>query len=227
MSFPESDPPDVIENRAAFERRIQGLPYGHEVHLRRAYIFAKEAHRDDVRDDGQRYFEHVRAVFNILHDEIKINDPILGAAAFLHDTIEDAKDDSRVFGSMEGMTSSQRMKHGKEIILNLFGEETSQITRNLTKPQIDGVEVMDKRQKDEMYHEQLVEGGARTIIVKMADRLHNLRTLGGRSHGNQIKIVNETRIEYYPLFQSIGETYPEQVAYLIPQMEKAISTLVL
>lgn len=211
----------TTENRASFEKRISVLPYSHQIHVRRAYNLAKEAHREDVREGGERYFEHVRSVFNILFDEAGIKDPILGAAAFLHDAIEDTD----IRGELKGRTNSAIIAQGGTLIENWFGEETARITLNLTKPFIDGIEVLNKEQKDEMYHEQLVTGASKTIIIKMADRLHNLRTLGARSRENQIKIVNETIHEYFPLFETVRETYPEATEHLLREMKLAIAKL--
>ena len=211
----------TIENRASFEKRISTLPYNHQVHIRRAYNLAKEAHREDLREDGERYFEHVRSVFNILFDEAGVKDPILGAAAFLHDAIEDTD----IRGEIEGRTNSEIRAQGGTMIENWFGQETSRITLALTKPFVDGVEICDKKHKDDVYHPQLEEGGPRTIVVKMADRLHNLRTLGARSKENQMKIIHETIHEYFPLFEATRDVFPEATDYLLKEMKLAIARL--
>ena len=90
---------------------------------------------------------------------------------------------------------------------------------------LDFQEIRDKKEKDALYHELLIAGGPKAIMIKMADRLHNLRTLGARSRENQLKIVKETREEYFPLFESVSNTYFKETKYLISQMEIAIKNL--
>ena len=154
-------------------------------------------------------------------DEFKIKDPELVSSALLHD----AGEDSQIFGSINEKSNSEWREKASDRIERLFGPRVAKLVLSVTKPFIDNIEINNKKDKDERNHEQIVEGGPDSILLKAADRLHNLRTLFHRSRENQIKIVNETRSEYYPLFQSISDQYPEQVAYFIPQMEKAISTL--
>ncbi len=211
------------EDRSSFSLRISEFSPASQELVMYAYDFAKVAHHGQMREGGERYFEHVRNVALIMLDEFKIEDPELVSIALLHD----AGEDSQIFGSTNGKKNSDWREKASERIELLFGPRIAKSVLCITKPYIDEVEIKSKKEKNEFYHDQLLDGGSDSIIVKAADRLHNLRTLGFRSRENQIKIVNETRIEYYPLFQSISDIYPEQVAYLIPQMEKAISTLAL
>lgn len=216
----EKDIPQ-IEDRAAFYKRLSNLPVISQEYIMDAYDFAKVVHHGILREGGERYFEHVRNVALIIIDECKINDPVMIASALLHDSAED----SQIYGSVKGKTNSEWRDKAKPKLSLLFGDQTSQIVMALTKPFIDGVEVLDKEKKDSVYHDQLIAGGAKAILVKMADRLHNLRTLSARSKENQNKIINETSVEYFPLFENIKDEYPNEVHYLLAQMSFEIDKL--
>jgi GTP pyrophosphokinase len=123
-----------------------------------AYNIAKEAHRGQMRDDGERYFEHVKAVAWILLTETEIMDQlrltILLSAALLHDLMED--------------TYIAQRKHLK-FIFDQFSQDIADIAWELTKPR--------STVKSMGWARLMASKRIATKLVKAADRLHNVRTL--------------------------------------------------
>jgi hypothetical protein len=89
----------------------------------------------------------------------------------------------------------------------------------VTKPSIDGISFHDKSVAGEFYHRGLDAASPETILIKMADRLHNLRTLGNTPPEKQRKQIKETREIYRSLFEKIRQAYPDAAEYLLGQME--------
>jgi len=209
-----------LENRASFLKRLQDLPKDVVNTIDFAYDLGKEAHRPQKRDGGERYFEHLRNVAIILIDECKIKDPDLIVACLLHDSVED----SAMFGN-----STQAYSEWKETanfrLSKVFNSQVAEMVITLTKPKVDGQELKTKDEAHNLYIKNLSAAPAKTILVKMADRLHNLRSLSATTPEKQRKIVAETREIYFPLFQKVMAEYPEEGKYMLAEMEKAIAKL--
>ena len=170
------------EYRASFLARITPLFAPSTVRrIMNAYERSKEKHRYQKRKDGERYFEHPRAVALILIDELACIDPDTIYAALLHDTIEDTT-----------LTPEE--------IEQLFGERACQIVVRLTKKPKDG------------YDKRLLKYGAwPELMVKLCDRLHNLRTMGeGTSSGWRKKQYLETGDVYIPIFENLLDQAPRR-----------------
>ena len=152
-----------------------------------AYTLAKDAHRPQEREEidknGKRvrYFEHPRRVALILIDELWIRDPAIISGGLLHDVDEDTR----------YITS----KH----IEAWFGPVVAQIVRDVTKKPSYG------------YYERLLENGDwRSLFVKGADRLDNLRTLGSCKPEKQQRKIEETIIKIYPLLDRLVKIAPKK-----------------
>jgi (p)ppGpp synthase/HD superfamily hydrolase len=98
------------------------------------------------------------------------------------------------------MNSQWRKEAGDRLAL-MFGPYVSEMVMSVTKPMIDGVEIKDKSDVKRVYLEQLRNASPEAIVVKMADRLHNLSTLHFRSHEDQVKVARETLDDYLPIFR--------------------------
>lgn len=185
-----------MENREMFQGRLKDLSGEEKLLIDFAYDIAKESHRPQSRDGGERYFEHVRAVALILMDECTLKDSDLIISALLHDSIEDAA----TFAN-----ATRAYSKWKEIaffrISRVFGERVAKIVIALTKPKIDGEEIKTKEESLSMYYKNLEESGAEAVLVKMCDRLHNLRSLSSTTPEKQGRIKKETREVYLPLFE--------------------------
>ncbi len=152
--------------------------------LARAYHFAKDAHKNQKRASGEEYFTHPCAVAQILIG-LKMDYATI-AAAFLHDVLED--------------TPVTALDIQKE-----FGEEVLALVEGVTK--LDKIEFKSKEEEQAENFKKIFVSMAsdiRVIIIKLADRLHNMRSLNFLSYERQIRMANETLEIYAPLARRLG-----------------------
>ncbi|MCA9362386.1 HD domain-containing protein [Candidatus Kaiserbacteria bacterium] len=145
-----------------------------------AYDDSFKGHRDQWRHSGERYFRHILGVVTIVLLWLKIHDADVIIAAFLHDLPED-KPDNWTIRKIEG-------KYGKRV---------ARLVWALTKPnyiRYGGKTVRHAR----ATVNKVRQGGRLAILLKLADRLHNLLTLWGTARKKHAKI-DETTIYYLPL----------------------------
>ena len=150
----------------------------------RAYYFAKEAHLNQKRASGEEYFTHPCAVVDIL---IGLSmDANTLTAAFLHDVLED--------------TSFSASDIEKE-----FGEEVLELVEGVTK--LEKIEFKSHEEEQAENFKKIFVSMAkdiRVIIIKLADRLHNMRSLNYLSHDRQVRMANETLEIFAPLAGRLG-----------------------
>ena len=153
--------------------------------IRDAFDIAVDAHKDQRRKSGEAYIFHPIAVAKIVASEIGLDATSI-AAALLHDVVEDTE---YTLGDIEQM----------------FGETVARIVDGLTK--ISNL----KSEKDvslqaENFRKMLLtlNEDVRVIIIKIADRLHNMQTMGSMPAHKQVKIASETLYIYAPLAHRIG-----------------------
>ncbi len=159
-------------------------PHADEVALNRAYVYAMKAHGAQKRASGDPYFSHPLEVAAILTD-MKVDDATI-VAAVLHDTIED--------------TESTR-----EDIDKLFGSDIGRLVDGLTK--LKKLDLVSKRaEQAENFRKLLlaVAEDVRVLLVKLADRLHNMRTLHFVAPDKRARIAEETLDIYAPLAGRMG-----------------------
>jgi GTP pyrophosphokinase len=159
-------------------------PLTDEEALNRAYVYAMKAHGAQKRASGDPYFSHPLEVAAIL-TEMKLDDATI-IAAVLHDTIED--------------TSSTR-----EEIDRLFGSDIGRLVDGLTK--LKKLDLVSKRaEQAENFRKLLlaVAEDVRVLLIKLADRLHNMRTLHFVDPGKRARIAEETLDIYAPLAGRMG-----------------------
>ena len=159
-------------------------PQANEDLLNRAYVYAMKAHGAQKRASGDPFFSHPLEVAAILTD-LKLDDATI-AAAVLHDTIED--------------TESTR----EEIDL-AFGPEIGRLVEGLTK--ITKLDLVSKRaEQAENFRKLLlaIADDVRVLLVKLADRLHNMRTLHFVPQEKRARIAEETLDIYAPLAGRMG-----------------------
>ncbi len=213
----------ALENKASFFARLEkeGLPKESLQIIDFAYDLSKAAHQLQYRDTGERYFEHLRAVSLILIDECTILDPEMIIAALNHDAIED----TAIFGNRS--TPFSQWKATADFRLSkVFNPSTANMVITLTKPKADGEEIKDANEAHDIYISNLENTkDFRIILIKMADRLHNLRTLPGTTPEKQRRIVRETEEIYFPIFKRVLEKYPKEGNFLLDEMMVAMSVL--
>src|SRR3990172_9594054 len=152
--------------------------------LRRAYAFAARAHEGQVRKSGEPFLKHPLEVANIIV-QMKMDTSSV-AVGLLHDTIEDS------LVTFEDITAE-------------FGDDIAGIVEGLTK--ISKVEFMSREEKQaENFRKMVMSMGKdiRVILIKLADRLHNMRTLGPLSPDQQKRIAQETLEIYAPIANRLG-----------------------
>jgi GTP pyrophosphokinase len=152
--------------------------------LRRAYVFSAFEHRGQVRHSGEPYLIHPLAVADFLAD-MKL-DAVAIAAGLLHDVVEDT------------LTTIERIQE-------LFGPEVAHVVEGVTKISAIPFASSEERQA-ENFRKMLLAmvDDIRVILVKLADRLHNMRTLSHLPDERRIKIAQETRDIYAPIANRLG-----------------------
>lgn len=151
--------------------------------VREAYELAAEAHEGQKRKTGEPYIIHPIAVARIVAEELELGaNPVM--AAFLHDVVEDTR-------------------YTIEDIRERFGDDVAFLVGAVTKRK---KEKYDKSKQVDNYRQILasVQYDVRAILVKLADRLHNMRTLASMRPDKQMKIAGETDYFYAPLANRLG-----------------------
>lgn len=206
------------ENRASFLERLNAMTPEEIQTVEFAYDLAKEAHRPQFRDTGERYFEHVRKVALILMDECGVKNPNIIISALLHDSVED----SALFGNGT-KAYSEWQKKASFRLTKVFNRDVAQMVVGLTKPSVDGAELRTKDEAHHFYLENLKAAPPEVMLVKMSDRLHNLRSLAEIKPQKVVKILRETTSVYLPIFETAKTTYPNETAILIGNISKVIT----
>ncbi|MBJ3778196.1 RelA/SpoT family protein [Acuticoccus mangrovi] len=166
------------------ERVAQYNPDVDEALLNRAYVYSMRKHGDQKRASGDPYFSHPLEVAAIL-TQMRLDDATI-ATALLHDTIED--------------TDATRQE-----IDQLFGEEIGKLVEGLTKiARLHLVNQEDKQGENLRKLLLAVADDVRVLLVKLADRLHNMRTLHYVPPGKRRRIAEETMEVYAPLAGKMG-----------------------
>jgi len=152
--------------------------------IRKAFDVAVEAHKDMRRKSGEPYIFHPIAVARICGEEMSLG-PTSISCALLHDTVEDT---DITLDDIEAM----------------FGVKIRRIIDGLTK--LSGVFDLTKSAQAENFRKMLltIPEDLRVILVKLADRLHNMRTLESMRRDKQLKIASETSFLYAPLAHRLG-----------------------
>ncbi len=200
--------PYVIRLSDILDRIQSYLPGADTTLVEKAYVFAAKAHAGQVRRSGEPYLSHPLAVAYTLA-EMKLDLPTI-AAGLLHDTVEDA--DVTI-----------------EDIRQLFGESVAEIVDGVTK--ISNLPVRSKLHKQaENFRKMLLAmaNDLRVVLVKLADRLHNMRTLEFQPEHKRQRIARETLEIYAPLASRLGIDWLKQeledlsFMYLYPEDYRAL-----
>jgi len=154
--------------------------------IRKAFDIAADAHKDQRRKTGEPYIYHPIAVAKIVAEEIGLG-AISIASALLHDVVEDS--DDYTFDDIE----------------QLFGETIARVVNGLTK-----ISSLSKEQNVSVQAENFrkmlltLNDDVRVILIKIADRLHNMQTMDSMPAQKQLKISSETLYIYAPLAHRLG-----------------------
>ncbi|HRJ25966.1 MAG TPA: bifunctional (p)ppGpp synthetase/guanosine-3',5'-bis(diphosphate) 3'-pyrophosphohydrolase [Fimbriimonadaceae bacterium] len=190
--------------------------------VRYAYFVAEEAHQGQSRDSGEPYIHHPLEVAKILVDLGMDEDTIV--AALLHDTLEDCP-----------QVTPEKLR-------DLFGEPVLALVEGVTKLKFKPMAETSPRQRAAVERDKAAESlrkmllamakDIRVMVIKLADRLHNMRTLDGLAPARKTRIATETMDVYAPLAARLGiwqiKWQLEDLAfkYLHPEEFEEISALV-
>jgi RelA/SpoT family (p)ppGpp synthetase len=176
--------PQMMRQYDLIERVRRYNPDTNEALLNRAYVYAMKAHGEQRRASGDPYFSHPIEVAAILTD-LKLDDATI-AAALLHDTIED--------------TEATRAE-----IDSLFGRDIGTLVEGLTKLKKLDLVTKEAKQAENLRKLLLaIADDVRVLLVKLADRLHNMRTLGYMPPEARRRAAEETLDIYAPLAGRMG-----------------------
>jgi len=176
--------PAVMRQYELIDRVKQYNPKADEDLLNRAYVYAMRAHGEQKRASGDPYISHPLEVAAIL-SELKLDDATI-AAALLHDTIED--------------TDATRGE-----IDRLFGREIGHLVEGLTK--LKKLDLVSKEAKQAENLRKLllaIADDVRVLLIKLADRLHNMRTIAHQPPEARRRVADETLEIYAPLAGRMG-----------------------
>ena len=177
-------PPRMMRQYDLIERVRRYNPNTNEALLNRAYVYAMKAHGDQRRASGDPYFSHPIEVAAILTD-LKLDDATI-AAALLHDTIED--------------TAATRAE-----IDSLFGPDIGALVEGLTKLKKLDLVTKEAKQAENLRKLLLaIADDVRVLLIKLADRLHNMRTLDYMPVEARRRAAEETLEIYAPLAGRMG-----------------------
>lgn len=203
----------IIQERAdhVFEVMAKRVSSEDMLRIRAAFELAREAHAPQKRKTGEPYIFHPIAVANIAAEELMLGaNPVI--ACFLHDVVEDTD-------------------YTIDDIRDRFGDDVAFLVRVVTKKPTHDYEL--SKQLDN-YRQLLnsMQYDIRAILVKLADRLHNMRTLASMKPEKQMKIAGETDYFYAPLANRLGlyniKTELENLSFRFrcPDEYEEISTLI-
>ena len=178
---------EAKEVNATFESLLSSLggklKDDDESNLRKAFELAFEAHQFQKRKSGEPYLFHPLEVARICHEEIGLG-PTAVICAILHDIVEDTP-------------------VNLEEIYELFGPKVTKIVDGLTK--LDGLyNLGNENAKNLKKVLSTLVYDVRVVLIKMSDRLHNLRTIAPMPQHKQLKIAAETMFIYAPLAHRLG-----------------------
>jgi guanosine-3',5'-bis(diphosphate) 3'-pyrophosphohydrolase len=181
----EAEKQQILKAYRALLRACRpNIPAGDKKQIRLAFDMAMEAHKEMRRKSGEPYILHPLAVAQIVAEEIGLGTVAI-VCALLHDTVEDTY-----------LTLDDVEKN--------FGKKAASIIDGLTK--IAGVFDQGSSLQAENFRKMLLtlSDDIRVILIKLADRLHNMRTLDSMPREKQLKIASETAYLYAPLAHRLG-----------------------
>ncbi len=171
-----------------------------------AYNLAKYGHRNQFRDNGERYFEHCRQTALILIEELGITRYKLVIAALLHDVIEDSYVVNR------------------RTIKKLFGKKVARLVRTVTKPKKDDPRFSSDEERHDFYHQQIRNAEVDAMMIKFLDNLNNMRTRFDCTDEKQERKSTESIVHYVPLIPCVTAVYPIQGQYLQREFAKTLNS---
>lgn len=195
---PASIPPELT-------RMLTSLPPDDAERLVAAFRFAAAAHAEHTRDEGTPFIDHPVAVATILSEELGCRDVDILIAALNHDVLEDCDWLSR------------------ETVAGAIGERATALVADVTKEQVSSAE---KPARDQRYLEHLWEIERDAKLLKLADRIHNLRSIpNANDPAKARRYLEVSRQEFLPLALSVDPTAHQLIADACDAIERHLAEL--
>ncbi len=176
-----------LEVEQLLGRLARRLPAEDITRINDAYLLAREAHMEQRRKSGEPYIMHPVAVAKIVAEELRLGaNPII--AAFLHDVVEDTP-------------------HTVEDIAERFGDDVAFLVDVVTKKKKKSAAASSSQIDNYKQMLNSLHYDIRALLIKLSDRLHNMRTLSSMRPDKQMKIAGETDYFYAPLAHRLGLYY--------------------
>jgi GTP diphosphokinase / guanosine-3',5'-bis(diphosphate) 3'-diphosphatase len=190
--------PEPVE--ISFEKLEQMLlannPKADVEFLRRAFEMSRKIHEGQLRDEGTPYFIHPYRVALYMAEVMKMDSEKILATALLHDTLED--NDEVTYGELEAN----------------FGPDVAACVNILTKPKV--TQKRTQPMRDMIYHDRLMQAPRNVILVKIADRLDNIRYLHlVPDETKRRKYASETRKIFIPMAQKFFPKAAEEMKKIL------------
>ena len=203
-----------IKERESFNRGLHNLTPENRAIVMLAYSEAEKAHKGEFRDSGERFFEHPEQTALILLKS-GITKPVILAAALLHDTVENTP----YFGNLPSHTYEESRTIAKQNMASLFGPEIAEMVISVSKPR--GIDLINLSREElaEMYRRQFKTVSEDSLLLKMADKLHNVSKVYSCSFERQEGQIEETESFYMPLFDKVLLKYPKEGMYLMDRIK--------
>ncbi|MCC6935547.1 MAG: bifunctional (p)ppGpp synthetase/guanosine-3',5'-bis(diphosphate) 3'-pyrophosphohydrolase [Thermomicrobiales bacterium] len=170
-----------------------------------AYQFAAQAHRGQMRDEGTPFIDHPVAVATILWSELGSRDADMLVAALMHDVLEDSPEIEST------------------VVADLIGPRAFELVEAVTKPPVPDA---DKPARDRAYLDRIRDASANVRLLKLADRIHNLRQV---VHANDPAKANRylevSRQEFYPIALATSAAAARLIAAACDDIERYLATL--
>lgn len=207
---------DVLNAYRRLMRPMRHCSKSERAILRKAFEYARDAHEGTRRKSGEPYILHPMEVAHIVIVEMGLDDPTSVIAALLHDVVEDTdielEEIKREFGNTAANIIDGLTKISGSEFEEVFDESNSAQAENFRKILL------------------TISDDIRVVLIKLADRLHNMRTLGSMRQEKMLKITSETLYLYVPLAHRLGlyniksELEDLCLAYSQPQLYEEISS---
>lgn len=228
----------VIDNSVSVEKNIDDYTEGFLLRIHgkwnkdqtrqglNALMMTELHHLGQRRQSGEPYVDHPwETVRELIDGAGLVNEANMITAAWIHDVPEDGKRIKQP--EIDPATGSAPVSHEKwaeeteAILVAIVGPKAAEYAMLMTRPQPDGVELFTKKEANGLYYVNLIKY-PQVIMIKMADRLHNARTLWAMPEANQRATLISTVKTYYPIFELARDEYPEAVDYFMFELEKAL-----
>ncbi|MFA5124417.1 MAG: HD domain-containing protein [Patescibacteria group bacterium] len=174
-----------------------------------AYELGKAGHHEQKRDDGTPYIEHCKNTARIIMQELGIWDKDLIIAALLHDFREDAPELLLRLATPSKLTA-------------IFGRRASSLIVNMTKPSKNDPRFKSDSERHQFYFQQLNKANPWIKLLKLCDRLHNMRTIHHCAPEKRTRKIKETIDIYLPMIAAIEQINVNFCRYLNHELREAI-----